>query len=60
MAWMICKKPWIVPIPGTRKVERLQENAKAGDIELTLEEVKQIDEALDQMEMSDVYGVVRK
>ena len=60
MAWMICKKPWIVPIPGIHKVERLQENAKAGDIELTLEEVKQIDEALDQMEMSDVYGVVRK
>ena len=27
LAWMLCKKPWIVPIPGTRKVERMQENA---------------------------------
>ena len=28
MAWMLCKKPWIVPIPGTRKLDRLQENAR--------------------------------
>ena len=53
---MICKKPYIVPIPGTRRVERLEENLGAADIELTTEEIKKIDDALDNMEMSDVYG----
>ena len=33
LAWMLCKKPWIVPIPGTRKRERLLENAGAADRE---------------------------
>lgn len=56
LAWMLCKKPWIVPIPGTRKLDRLQENAGAADITLSEEEVKQIDKALDAMPMSDVYG----
>ena len=56
MAWMLCKKPWIVPIPGTRKLDRLQENAKAAEIKLTDVEVKALDEALDQMEMSEVFG----
>ena len=56
LAWMLCKKPWIVPIPGTRKLDRLQENAKAAEIKLTDVEVKALDEALDQMEMSEVFG----
>ena len=56
LAWMLCKKPWIVPIPGTRKLDRLQENAGATDIMLTDAEVKQIDKALDAMPMSDVFG----
>lgn len=56
MAWMLCKRPWIVPIPGTRKLERLQENAKAADIKLTKEEVQTLDNALDHMEMSEVFG----
>ena len=56
MAWMLCKKPWIVPIPGTRKLDRLKENAKAAEIKLTDVEVKVLDEALDQMEMSEVFG----
>ena len=56
LAWMICKKPWIAPIPGTRKLERLVENAGAADILLSAEEVQQIDEALDKMQMSAVYG----
>lgn len=53
---MLCKKPWIVPIPGTRKLNRLQENAGAADVEFTPEEVRSIDEALDVMEMSEVFG----
>lgn len=56
LAWMICKKPWIAPIPGTRKPERLIENAGAADILLSAEEEKRIDEALDKMQMSAVYG----
>lgn len=56
LAWMLCKKPWIVPIPGTRKLDRLQENAGATDVMLTDAEVKQIDKTLDAIPMSDVYG----
>jgi aryl-alcohol dehydrogenase-like predicted oxidoreductase len=56
LAWMINKKPYIVPIPGSRKVSRLQENAGAADIEFTPEEVRAIDQALDAMEMSAVFG----
>lgn len=56
LAWMLCKRPWIVPIPGTRKLSRLQENAGAADIGFTPEEVRAIDEALDGMEMSEVFG----
>ncbi len=56
LAWMLCKKPYIVPIPGTRKPERLKENAGATDITLTAAEVEAIDSLLEQMEMSDVFG----
>lgn len=56
LAWTLCKKPWIVPIPGTRKLDRLQENAGATDVMLTDAEVKQIDKALDAMPMSGVFG----
>ena len=56
LAWMLCKKPWIVPIPGTRKLDRLQENAGATDVMLTDAEVNQIDKTLDAIPMSDVYG----
>ena len=56
LAWMLCKKPWIVPIPGTRKPDRLQENAAAADVNFTPDEVQAIDEALNGMEMSDVFG----
>lgn len=56
LAWMSAKKPYIVPIPGTRKVKRLEENMKASEIELTTEEVRKIDEMLDEMPMSAVFG----
>ena len=56
LAWMLAKKPYIVPIPGTRKVNRLEENMKAADIKLTHDEVKTIDEMLDHMPMSQVFG----
>ena len=56
LAWMLCKKPWIVPIPGTRKQNRLKENIGAADIHITPEDVTAIDRALDAMPMSEVYG----
>lgn len=56
LAWMMCKKPYIVPIPGTRKTERSKENASASDIVLTSNEIAEIDSALDNMEMSPVFG----
>lgn len=56
LAWMLCKAPWIVPIPGTRHFCRLKENAGAVDVKLSQEEVVMIDEALDGMTMSDVFG----
>lgn len=53
---MLCKKPYIVPIPGTRKAARLQENAGAADVCLSAAEVQAIDTALGGMEMSQVFG----
>lgn len=57
LAWMLCKKPWIVPIPGTRKEERMLENAGAAGIALSGQEIQALDEALDEIDMSAVYGV---
>ncbi len=56
LAWMLCKKPYIVPIPGTRRTERLAENAGAADIALSADEVKKLNQALDSMELSEVFG----
>ena len=56
LAWMLCKKPYLVPIPGTRRLSRLLENASAADVTLSAEEVSVIDEALNGMEMSEVFG----
>lgn len=59
LAWMLCKKPYIVPIPGTRKYSRLAENAGAADIALTSEEVAAIDARLESIPMSAVFGVIQ-
>lgn len=56
MAWMLCKKPYIVPIPGTRKSKRLTENLGAADVKLSQQEVAALDNALDNIPMSQVYG----
>lgn len=56
LAWMLCKKPYIVPIPGTRRLSRLLENAGAANVTLSNKEVSAIDEALNGMEMSEVFG----
>ncbi len=54
LAWLMANG--IVPIPGTRKMARLEENAGAADIMLSPEEISKIDNALDNMEMSEVFG----
>ena len=56
LAWMLAKKPWIVPIPGTRKYGRLVENAQAADVGLTEQEVQDLDRMLDTVPMSEVFG----
>ena len=56
LAWMMNKRPWIVPIPGTRHLCRLKENIGAADIRLTAAQVQSIDDALATMPMSDVFG----
>jgi aryl-alcohol dehydrogenase-like predicted oxidoreductase len=45
LAWLLAKKPWIAPIPGTTKLDRLDENIGAADIELTLEDLNAIESA---------------
>ena len=45
LAWLLAKKPWIVPIPGTTKLDRLEENLGAADVELTPEDLRAIESA---------------
>jgi aryl-alcohol dehydrogenase-like predicted oxidoreductase len=45
LAWLLAQKPWIVPIPGTRRLERLEENIGAAAIQLTAEDLREIDSA---------------
>ena len=56
LAWMLCKKPYIAAIPGTRKRTRLVENAGAAEIHLSHGEVAAIDERLGRIPMSAVFG----
>ena len=53
LAWLLSRKPWIVPIPGTTKLHRLEENVGAASVELTREDLRSIDEALS---MITVHG----
>jgi aryl-alcohol dehydrogenase-like predicted oxidoreductase len=45
LAWLLAQKPWIVPIPGTRKLARLEENLGAAEVELTAEDLRGIEQA---------------
>ena len=45
LAWLLAQKPWIVPIPGTTKLHRLEENLGATDVELTPEDLRDIESA---------------
>jgi aryl-alcohol dehydrogenase-like predicted oxidoreductase len=45
LAWLLAQRPWIVPIPGTRRLDRLEENLGAADVELTADDLREIDDA---------------
>jgi aryl-alcohol dehydrogenase-like predicted oxidoreductase len=49
LAWLLAKKPWVVPIPGTTKRERMEENVGAATIDLTPADVREIEEAASQV-----------
>src|SRR5947209_13094306 len=49
LAWLLARKPWIVPIPGTTKLERLEENLGAVDVELTTDDLREIDEGFSRI-----------
>ena len=49
LAWLLAQKPWIVPIPGTTKLHRLEENLAATDVELTSADLEEIDEGASQI-----------
>ena len=51
LAWLLAQKPWIVPIPGTTKLHRLEENLGAVNVELTEEDLKHIDEAASKLKL---------
>ena len=56
LAWLLAQNPWIVPIPGTRKLERLDENLGAVAIELTPDELREIDTATSNIEVQGARG----
>ena len=51
LAWILAQKPWMVPIPGTTKLHRLEENMGAANIELTADDLRQIDDAASKVEV---------
>jgi len=51
LAWLLAQKPWIVPIPGTRKLERLDENIAAVGVELTSDDLREIDGAASRIKV---------
>jgi aryl-alcohol dehydrogenase-like predicted oxidoreductase len=52
LAWLLAQKPWIVPIPGTTKLERLKENIASVDVNLSTEDVSSINVALQSIKIS--------
>jgi aryl-alcohol dehydrogenase-like predicted oxidoreductase len=51
LAWLLAQKPWIAPIPGTRRLERLEENIGAVDVELTADDLGEIEDAASKIEV---------
>ena len=51
LAWLLAQKPWIVPIPGTKRLERLEENLSGASVQLNADELREIDRAAAQIEV---------
>jgi aryl-alcohol dehydrogenase-like predicted oxidoreductase len=51
LAWLLAQKPWIVPIPGTRKIDRLVENLGAVQIELTADDLREIESGFSKIKV---------
>ena len=51
LAWLLAQKPWIVPIPGTTKLHRLEENLGAVNVDLNENDLKEIDEAASKLKL---------
>ncbi len=51
LAWLLAQQPWIVPIPGTTKAGRMEENIGAADVELTADDLKQIEDATSKLSL---------
>ena len=51
LAWVLARRPWMVPIPGTTKLSRLEENLAAVDVELTPDDLRELDEATSRIEI---------
>jgi aryl-alcohol dehydrogenase-like predicted oxidoreductase len=51
LAWLLAQKPWIVPIPGTTKLKRLEENVGAAEIDLTRDDLREIEKAASRIEV---------
>ena len=51
LAWLLAQKPWIVPIPGTTKLHRLEENIGAAEVELTPDDLREIESAISKIEV---------
>ena len=56
LAWLLAQKPWIVPIPGTRKLERLDENLGALEVQFTADELLEIDRATAKIQVHGARG----
>lgn len=52
LAWLLAQKPWIVPIPGTTKLDRLKENLAAADVKLSASDRREIGEAAKQVQVA--------
>jgi aryl-alcohol dehydrogenase-like predicted oxidoreductase len=51
LAWLLAQKPWMVPIPGTRRLHRLKENIGAADVELSTDELTEIEDAASRIQV---------
>ena len=60
IAWLLVQKRWIVPIPGTRKLARLDENLGAAKVILTAEDLKEIDSAASNIQVQGGRGTGRE